>query len=253
MLKPHNATILDLVNYLLQWFTHTKKNLLYLLQFWLVLEILVFCVDPSFSLMSLSLENFHISYKRDLLIFDSLSFCLSEELLFLHFWTLFHCVQILRNDSFFFFFLSAFGTNLLARLVSDETAAVVLTFFSDVKLPLLSGLSWLSASSDCPEWSHTFCHLTQSLPPWSSCTVGSPSFVTWAYVVALGGLTLAAPIQAASRVFHSVTHAQNNVPLASGGPRDGIWGVSAHRTPARAARWVSYLLFSSFMCVLAPC
>lgn len=147
MLKPHNATILDLVNYLLQWFTHTKKNLLYLLQFWLVLEILVFCVDPSFSLMSLSLENFHISYKRDLLIFDSLSFCLSEELLFLHFWTLFHCVQILRNDSFFFFFLSAFGTNLLARLVSDETAAVVLTFFSDVKLPLLSGLSWLSASS----------------------------------------------------------------------------------------------------------
>lgn len=103
MLKPHNATILDLVNYLLQWFTHTKKNLLYLLQFWLVLEILVFCVDPSFSLMSLSLENFHISYKRDLLIFDSLSFCLSEELLFLHFWTLFHCVQILRNDSFFFF------------------------------------------------------------------------------------------------------------------------------------------------------
>lgn len=115
---------------------------------------------------------FYISYKRDRLIFDSLSFCLSEKLLFLHFWTLFHCVQILRNERlfFFFFFLSAFETNLLARLVSDETAAIILTFVSlFVKLSLFSGLSWqCQPPPDCPEWSHTSCHLNQSLPPWST-------------------------------------------------------------------------------------
>lgn len=169
MLKPHNATILDLVNYLLQWFTHTKKNLLYLLQFWLVLEILVFCVDPSFSLVSLSLENCHISYKRDLLIFDSLSFCLPEKLLFLHFWTLFHYVQILRNERFFFFpFQHLKQTSWLAWSLMRLLLWFSLSFLF-VKLPLLSGLSrQCQPPLDCPEWSHTSRHLTQSLPPWST-------------------------------------------------------------------------------------
>lgn len=159
--------------------THTK-NLLYLLQFWLVLEILVFCVGSQFSLVSLSLENCHISYKRDLLIFDSLQLLFAWKAFISPFLnTVSLCTDFEEWEVFFFFSLSAFETNLLARLVSDETAAVVLTFFSVCKLPLLSGLSrQCQPPLNCPEWSHTSAITPEPASLEHSCTVGSPSFVT---------------------------------------------------------------------------
>ena len=69
--------------------------------------------------------------------------------LFLHFWKLFHCVQILRNERFFS--LSAFEANLTCP-ASDETASVILASVSlSVKLPLFRGLSCqFQPPLDCP-------------------------------------------------------------------------------------------------------
>lgn len=188
---------------------------------------------------------FYISYKRHRLIFDSLSFCLSEKLLFLHFWTLFHCVQILRNERLFFFFPFSIWNKPSGSpgLWWDCCHHSHFRFSVCKALSLQWPLLTVSASS---RLSRVITHILPLKPkPASlehSCAVGSPSFVTWAYVAALGGLTPATPVQAASGVFHSVTQAQNNVASASGGPGDGIWGVPAHHTPARIAGWVSYLL-----------
>lgn len=112
---------------------------------------------------------FYISYKRDRLIFDSLSFCLSEKLLFLHFWTLFHCVQILRNERVCFFFPFSIWNKPSGSPGLWWDCCHHSHFCFSVKLSLFSGLSWqCQPPLDCPEWSHTSRHLNHSLPPWST-------------------------------------------------------------------------------------
>ena len=171
MLKPHKTTIFDLVNYLLQWFTIKKKPFIFILILTCPGGLNVLCLPQfQFGVSLLGELTFIFLIKEtDWYLILSASVCLKSFYfsIFEHYFTVY---RFWGMRGFVFFFLSAFETNLLARLVSDETAAIVLTFVSlFVKLSLFSGLSWqCQPPLDCPEWSHTSRHLNHSLPPWST-------------------------------------------------------------------------------------
>ena len=247
MLKSHNTTIFDLVNYLLQWFIIKKKPFIFTLILTCPGGLNVLC-GPQFqfgvSLLGELTFTFLIK-ETDWYLILSASVCLKSFYfsIFEHYFTVYRFWGM-RGCFFFFFPFSIWNKPSGSPGLWWDCCHHSHFCFSVCKaLSLQWPLLAVSASS---RLSRVIAHILPLKPkPASlehSCAVGSPSFVTWAYVAALGGLTPATPVQAASGVFHSVTQAQNNVASASGGPRDGIWGVPAHHTPARIAGWVSYLL-----------
>ena len=244
MLKPHKTTIFDLVNYLLQWFTIKKKPFIFTLILTCPGGLNVLC-GPQFqfgvSLLG-ELTFIFLIKETDWYLILSASVCLKSFYfsIFEHYFTVYRFWGM-RGFVFFSF------QHLKQTFWLAWSLMRLLPSFSLLFLCKALSLQWPLLAVSASSWlSRVIAHIPPLKPqPASlehSCAVGSPSFVTWAYVAALGGLTPATPVQAASGVFHSVTHVQKNVASASGGPRDGIWGVPAHHTPARIARWLSYLL-----------